>query len=615
MKLSETITLRDYQEEMVIKTLDAIDELESEQAFGEPDSYTIIMKLLMSAGKTYTALALANELSKRGEKIGIFFPYKILVDQFAESAREANIEIGVISSGTKNPNPEANIQVCMIQTLHSMYRNNKLDIKFSKVIQDEVASHFESGSVIDLKESLGYNIRIGMTGTDFTSQGYALNAFKTIETIGPKGLVEQKAWHPNMKYNVANFSEKMDWDKIKIESNGEFNQAQLSEIIEADTYIHQAIKAMNSFNMKDDKTIVFTSSIHMAQKITVALNEAGYSAKEYHSKMKKKEREAVLNSFINETEYKDPNNKQIALPGMREQEPEIIKCCVNVQALNVGFNVPDIKNLVLATSMMSRIKHHQTIARLIRYHEMEEKILLDCGSNISRNFFLDDTFTPVNRTENKQIDKANLARENAKWSLPLLNEFLSDDLTTEISRDWYDSKLDNLRAIENSIFNNNQEEELVKEGTGSSNRDIDPEEVRIKHEQDMAKNMAMVLRTTDDLEHLAKAYIWFWMYINGSPISKAGHKYVPKTEWFVDKWKADIDKYPEVRNRFMKALKTRAKNIIKEGKNINSLSFFTNFLLTNYENEIQQQDEYKQLQFGSEDNNVMNEISEEECPF
>ena len=77
---------------------------------------------------TYTALALANELSKRGEKIGIFFPYKILVDQFAESAREANIEIGVISSGTKNPNPEASIQVCMIQTLHSMYRNNKLDI-------------------------------------------------------------------------------------------------------------------------------------------------------------------------------------------------------------------------------------------------------------------------------------------------------------------------------------------------------------------------------------------------------------------------------------------------------------------------------------------------------
>jgi len=612
-----SIILRDYQEETVKQVFDAAEELEADMAFGEIESDTIVVDAPVSFGKSIVFLEAAKRLADKGEKVLIVMPIKPLIEQFVNTAKDMNIELGIIAAGIKDSHPNANIKVCMLQTLKNRVEKGAHDeFKGCWILQDELHKFAKTGTIVSIKDKLGYVGRIGMSGTPYNAFGYALeNVYKLIKTVEPKDLIANGAWHHNVKYRVANFSEKIDFDKIKITSSGDFDQNQLNEIIETDVYINNVVQVMIDRNLQNKKTLVFTSSIDMAERLNKALQSNSFFSAVIHSKQKKKHTEALVSSFRNQSKYIDPFCRDAVLPEF-ENDEFIVKCMINVNILSTGFSDDDIEALVIATSIGSRSKEAQICGRLFRSNkDIDEKVIIDCGSNISRFGFGYDTFTPVNRTEDKRLDKTNLARENAKWSLPLLSEFLSDDLTTEISREWYDSKLDNLRAIENSIFNDDQEKELAQKRTGSSNRDIDPEEVRIKHEQDMAKNMAMVLRTTDDLEHLAKAYIWFWMYVNGSPISKAGHPYIPKIEWFIDKWEADMNKYPEVRNRFIKALKTRAKNIIKEGKNINSLSFFTNFLLTNYENEIQQQDEYKQLQFGSEENNVMDEISKEECPF
>jgi hypothetical protein len=88
----------------------------------------------------------------------------------------------------------------------------------------------------------------------------------------------------------------------------------------------------------------------------------------------------------------------------------------------------------------------------------------------------------------------------------------------------------------------------------------------------------------------------------GKPISKAGKPYDYNAEWLSELAIEAMEKYPNVKHRFLKAYKTRTRNIIKEEKNFNALRFFAEFLVKNYEEEIAPI-------------NYTTDIDEEEIPF
>jgi type I site-specific restriction endonuclease len=60
--------------------------------------------------------------------------------------------------------------------------------------------------------------------------------------------------------------------------------------------------------------------------------------------------------------------------------------------------------------------------------------------------------------------------------------------------------------------------------------------------------------------------------------------------WISEKWDSNLDKFPEHKNRFIKAFKTRAKSIVTSGrtsnpKKIASLYYFIDFLVESVQNE------------------------------
>ena len=585
--MNNQIVLRDYQQDSLNKLLNVVDDYEGELAFGSVESDTIVIDAPVNYGKTVFMLYAASELAKRGEKVLIVMPIKALIEQFIATAKKMNISIGVIAAGMDELDSNSNIKIAMLQTLKNRVEDgHHNDFEECWIFQDEIHKFANTGTIISIKNKLRYKGRIGLTGTPFNAFGYALdNMYSLIKTITPKQLIANGAWHGNIITYVANFAEKIDFDKIKITSSGDFDQKMLNGIIEEDSYINSTIAAMDELSLQNNKILVFTSSIETGEKLNKALQARGYSSSVLHSKQKTKEREAILNSFITQEPHKDPNATQESLPEFNESK-FIVKCVVNVGILSTGFSDDDVEGVVIATSIGSRSKFYQLCGRLVRQNEnIDKKILLDCGSNIARFGFVDDDFEPVVRTGDKTKDKLALAAENDKWSLPLISEFLDDkSKVTEISRKDYETAEKRLKELEKQVFDEKQRNRTV---------------------EDIAKDVALVIRTTSDLQHLAEAYIWFWIYVNGKPISKAGNEYTPPANWFYEKWENDFAAYPEKNRHWMKALKTRAKNIIKNGKNINSLQFFTNFLREQYESELALQNDINGMDdFDIEDSEI-----------
>lgn len=623
MSKQNRIQLRPYQQQALEQTLQAVDDYESDLAFGSVDSDTICVAAPTSWGKTYWFLSTAQALADRGERVLIVMPIKALVKQFIESATSIKLDIGVIAAGFDDPFPDAKIKLCMLQTLKNrVEKGEHSEFADCILMQDEIHKFAKTGTIVSIKNKLQYKLRIGATGTPYNAFGYELdNIYRFIETATHKQLHDGDIWFQNISTYTAKFAEKIDFDKVKITSSGDFDQSELSELIETDSYINGVISAMNELNLSNKKTLIFTSSIDTAERLNQALQQANYSSATIHSKQKKKLSDAILDSFNHKKPFVDPNNSQMQLPEFNSSEDTIINCLINVNVLSTGYDDTSIEALILATSISSRPKVTQILGRLVRQNRsVDHKLYLDCGSNFARFGFHLDHFTPVPRTNDKQKDKLNIATENAKHSLPLLSELLddSDNLTQLINRKWYVDKVNELNQIEQDLFDKARRTEEQSQLAEQAKREqISLDQARINHEQQTLRDMAKVLRTTNNLDHLAKAYIFMYIYIHGRPISKAGNPYTPPHHWFTDKWSEQFINYPDMQPRWTKALRTRARNIIKDGKNINGLSHFVNFLAEKHQEELEQQVIYHQAS-NQTDNSSKSTIDIEddfECPF
>lgn len=574
----EPFILRDYQQE-------AVDQAVSELAFGSSD---IALSLPTAAGKSPIIAALSKELDQ--ESIVIAVNITELIDQIAEHLDLFGIEHSILKAGRESEfKPECRVQLVMMQTLYS--RLDKLDLACDIWIQDEVHKEHDTKRTTAILEKLQPHARIGTSATPYDANGFALKDTEIIDTVSVQDL-QDKEFLSKVKYFIPRWAEAIDYSAVK--SNGaDYNISNLDETIASASHIKQAVESMNLMRAKEKKTIVFCSSIEQCEAMTLALRTDGYLVDQVHSKVKSSDNENIIDAFRDGTLYiagaksAENNASKNLFEGEDLHLGSEVKCLVSVSKLSTGFSVKDIHLGVLMRPTKVRSLFYQLVGRLTRIHpEKQFAELLDLAQCTSRFGFHTSHYTPLIRTGDKDKDKLTKIKSDDDTAINHLVDSLTDDLE-EFDFDRYKLRIEKLEA---------KEKELADKAADITTWTM--------------KELARAYDYTDDVSVVISIGSEIYTRKFGDPISKAGRPYKFNPDWISENIVEAMAKYPEKRRQWLKAYKTRARNIIKSEKNFNGLKFFADFLVENHERELERQEEYAAVHQTPDI-----DIDEDEIPF
>jgi len=224
--------------------------------------------------------------------------------------------------------------------------------------------------------------------------------------------------------------------------------------------------------------------------------------------------------------------------------------------------------------------------------------ILDLGLNFVKFGFHSDEFSPLNRTGSIEQDKI------LKLKVESDNEIkhLSDSLTDELEEFDFSKYTLRIKALAK------KDEELRKKSSDISTWTM--------------ANLANAYDYTDDIIVLISIGAEIYTRKFGKPISKAGHEYNYDPTWIASDFLESIKQYPDQKRKWIKAYKTRARNIIKQEKNFNSLKFFAKFLVEKHEDQLEYTIDYESI--ASESNQLTKQstygdssidIEESDIPF
>ena len=569
-----------------------------------------------NSGKSIIISKTAQELSKQGNVV-ISITITALLDQIASHLDMIGQSYSILKAGRESEfNPNEKIQLVQAHTLHA--RISKSPITASYYLQDEVHREYMTDRTRDILNFLKPKARIGYSGTCYDQAGFALEGAEMLQTTTVQDLQSQGYLCP-IKYLIPKWSEQVDYSQVKSSGN-DYNNVELEKIINSPEHLALVVKSMNEVDAKNKKTLVFCSSIEQADKVTDALVKAGYEAMSYHSKSDNSEE--ILDAFRNNTPFvkkpkkqkmKDLETGDLFADDMQfSSEPEIeekyIKCLVSINRLGIGFDCPDVVLGVQLRPTLVRSLYIQQVMRLARKHESKQfSEYLDLAQTTSRFGFHDDDYVAPVRTGDKALDKKNMQEIDSKYALEDIAVVLQDT-PVPIDRELYVAQID---AIKKSLKKNIEDmsfEELVKA-------------------YDLSKNHKEII-TIATLVYTLKY---------GKPVSKAGYEYNYKPEQF---WSESffgkeefhvlhdmqyyLDEFPHMQKQWIKSLKTRCRNIIRDELGLFRITGFIQFLRNKYvEEEMSEITSYSKKEDSSADEAVsytkMNEmdfeIDDDEIPF
>ena len=548
--------LRKHQAEME-------EQIESSIMFGEKN---LMVDACPAFGKSLQIAEVARKYQKDG--VIILINITALLDQISEHLTTQGVEHSILKANhSGNFDPDCKVQLVMSQTLYARLDKVKFKHTFKIYQQDEGHREHPGLSQRTTKniDFINPEIKILYSGTCYDQAGFRFNDYEYLNTINAIDLQEQGFLCP-IKYYVPQWSEKIDYSSIK-KSGNDYNSSDLDKIINTKQHLSLALKSMNELNAKNKKTIVFCSGIEQCDMFTEMLKQDGFKAEAYHSKSEFSDR--VINAFkTNSTYNKEKQDKEGNLfADISEPEEFTVNCIVSISRLGIGFDSPHIQLAVQLRPTKVRSLFIQQVMRAARIHSSKQFAeYLDCGQTTSNFGFHTDIYNPPTRTGDKKIDNQNLQEANHS-ALEDLTAVLDNNLT-EMTREIYNVKV-----------------EKVKESLKQPLEELDIE------------TLARAFDMSKDHKELITIACLIYTYKFGKPKTKKGHpyNYKPESFWGTNTFGANthfhvhltmqeyFNKYPDQKPRLIKSLRTRLRNIIKQGDHLFKITGFIKFLIEKYE--------------------------------
>ena len=230
----------------------------------------------------------------------------------------------------------------------------------------------------------------------------------------------------------------------------------------------------------------------------------------------------------------------------------------------------------------------------------DEAEYLDLAQCTSTHGFHTDHYVPLQRTGDKALDKKAMQDLEATYALDDINVVLDSENPTQITRDSYVTQLE---AIKKSL----------------------EKDLKYMSIQDLAKAYDLAKTHTDVITIACLIYTWKY----GKPVSKSGYAYDYKPEQYWSEsffGKPDFhvlhdmqyyfDEFPSMQKQWIKSLKTRCRNIIKEELGLFRITGFIQFLRNKHvEESVSMLDEYRKPELDSEGEYAHSSINFKSIPF
>ena len=570
----------------------ALDEIEASIAFG---STNIVLSAPTSFGKSIIIAALCKLYSE--DNIVIMVNIESLIQQISNTLSLMDIKHSIVKAGReKDFDQNARVHIVMSQTYYA--RTDLIDIKADKLIIDERHKEYDTPRTNLIINTLGPQQIIGCSATAYDSQGFLLSGSEIIETANGQTLTDDGFLTP-LRYYIPRWCEKIDYSSVKKHGN-DYTTGALDEIINTPKHIELIIESMNELNAKDKKTLVFCSSIAQADNIAEALKADGYKAIAYHSKKTDKQNQRVLESFRNNTPFtgsdKDIEGRHLFSDQTNSSWNSPVTCLVSINKLAIGFDVEDIQLGVILRPSKIRSLMVQIVGRMKRLSKNKLYAeILDMAQLVSHHGFVDtDHYDPPERGPIPELNKQFIELATRHLRLENLIAVLDDEKLSPINRQQYEIKIEELKNNKTKL------------------RDMTPRELVNK------------LEIEEDPVMIISIAVTLFAEIYGENYTAKGGKEVKNfrtanaVTWISELWIELLPKQDEYHKRkYIKALKTRTKNMLKTKSSVWGLRFFIEFLIKedNPEPEIEESEDNKPNPYTLEIDGIEVEIEDSDIPF
>lgn len=494
-----------------------------EQAMAEFEAFgskNIVIELPTGGGKSLIISELTRQLVSRGTVV-IMVNITPLINQISEHLDELGIKHSVLKAGEEHRyDEEEKVHIVMSQTYYA--RQDKIDIDGDFIIIDERHREYATTRTMALINNMQPKCVFGLSATPYDQAGYALLGSDDVRCTSVVDL-ERDGYLSPIKYLIPKYVDLIDFESIS-KSGVDYSEAAIDSVFNTVENVDNAIDAMNMVGAKNKKTLVFCNSIAHCEAMNKSLRKNGYNSHAIHSKISNKECESILDTFKSTKAIFDANNDQQSI------------CLVSVSKLNIGFDVKDIQLGVMLRPTKVRSLYIQSVGRCTRVHEGKEFAeFLDLAGVVKEHGFHTDFYRPM-------ADKKEVIKEKARLKIQSFGELLKRE-PIEVSR------------------------KIV--------------EFEIKRIEEKTKTIQ-----TMELTELIAIYEQSWRPDQIIPIAfeinarKNKSKYKPETiDWILTAWNEAFELYPEKQVHWSKALKTRAKTLVRDNKRLTSLKYFVDFLV------------------------------------
>ena len=336
LKQSDTIVLRPYQRDIVVRVIEGVG--------------NTLIQSPTGSGKSVIAKEILQQLTADGKKALIVAPKINLLQQLSDTFRDLNPQI--IHSKAKY-DVNQSVFISTVQTAHKRDLGFEPDI----ILIDEVHFGF-SGKMIEqlLKDFKGR--LIGLSATPYDKKGELLKGFDVhINKYDVKYLIEHNYLTPIISYQPI----KVDLKNIRITA-GDYNLKDLDNKFNNIESVSQVVEATKEVINKRVQTMVFCVSISHSELMAKAYRDIGIDARIIHSQLSRDEVEKTILSF----------------------KGKEFKVLCNVDMATTGFDVPSVDTIVLARATKSQNLYKQIVGRGLRIApNKKECVLLDCAGVIS----------------------------------------------------------------------------------------------------------------------------------------------------------------------------------------------------------------------------------------